>query len=67
MFFKHSYLLILFFPLIFLADFFLYFINRSSCLSCGNLIEFYRNGSLSIYVISNLKAQILEPYLKSKM
>jgi len=44
--------LILLLPMIIVFDFVYYWINRSSCLNCGNLFQFLTTSSLTIFILS---------------
>jgi hypothetical protein len=51
---KLPFFLIFLLPIIVIFDLFLYFLNRSSCLNCGNLIEFFKTGSLTVFLLSQI-------------
>jgi len=41
-------------PFIIIYDSLFYLMTRPSCLNCGNLIEFLRNSSLTVLMISSV-------------
>ncbi|MEI6532345.1 MAG: hypothetical protein WCO06_00750 [Candidatus Roizmanbacteria bacterium] len=45
--------LIIFLPMLLVFDVLQYWMNRSSCLTCGNVPEFIRNSSLTSAVIAH--------------
>ncbi|OGK18097.1 hypothetical protein A2866_03140 [Candidatus Roizmanbacteria bacterium RIFCSPHIGHO2_01_FULL_39_8] len=46
--------ILLILPFIIIFDSLVYFITRPSCLTCGNLLEFLKTGSLSISLIGGV-------------
>lgn len=45
-------------PLILVFDSIIYFITRPSCFNCSNLVEFLKNGSLTVFLIGNVGYQL---------
>lgn len=45
-------------PFLVLFDSLIYFITRPSCLNCGNLIEFLKGASLTVFMLGNIGYQL---------
>lgn len=44
-------------PVIIVFDSLVYFLTRPACLNCGNLIEFLKNASLTVFLLAGLGYQ----------
>ncbi|PJE60753.1 hypothetical protein COU86_02545 [Candidatus Roizmanbacteria bacterium CG10_big_fil_rev_8_21_14_0_10_36_26] len=54
---KINFLLLFLLPVIVIFDLLYYLINRSSCLNCGNLSQFFSTSSLSAFLIGGFLAK----------
>lgn len=45
--------ILLILPFVIAFDSLMYFITRPSCLNCGNLVEFLKTASLSVFLLGN--------------
>jgi hypothetical protein len=46
--------LFLIIPLVIIFDSVVYFITRTACLNCGNLVEFLKNASLTVFLLGGV-------------
>ncbi len=46
--------LILVLPFVVIFDTLVYFITRPACLNCGNLVEFLKSASLSVFLLGGV-------------
>lgn len=45
-------------PLIIAFDSLIYLFTRPACLNCGNLLEFLKNASLTVFILSSVGYQL---------
>ncbi|MBI4008938.1 hypothetical protein HY357_01780 [Candidatus Roizmanbacteria bacterium] len=46
--------ILLLLPVIVVFDTLMYFITRPACLNCGNLVEFLKSSSLTIFILGGI-------------
>jgi hypothetical protein len=44
-------------PAILIFDVIIYFVTRPTCLACGNLLEFIKTGSLTVFLLGGIGYQ----------
>lgn len=50
--------IVLIIPAVFLFDLLIYLFTRPTCLQCGNLLEFMKTGSLTIFLLTSVGYQL---------
>ncbi len=45
--------ILLIIPAVFIFDLLVYLITRPTCLACGNLLEFMKTASLTVFLLTN--------------